>query len=327
MTQMEEMGCDTNNLDDFEDEVKRMVLTRGLRPSLKGVDWPESVTALIQSMWALDPQERPRIADVMSNDGPRHLRFYDILLASAMVDSAAREFWKNSFEDKFDKISWPIFKELLYEHLAIPLPLEKKGQNLDKPEVIRLLYLKIALNVEKSETVTLERFGKVVDAFGPLSDGEKFLERVEDAISQPWFYAGEITKEEVSDLLKGQRDGTFIVRFSSRVGVPFTLSVCQRTQGAGNRLRIQQYRIYKCEEKGLWRIGRSDGGAGGKGDSKGKRNSFSAISELRFRSLDELVSDPIVTSALHLLSPDLRHVGKGEKLRMVNLSTMYEYEE
>jgi hypothetical protein len=321
------MGCDTNNLDDFEDEVKRLVITKGLRPSLKGVDWPESVTALIQSMWALDPQARPRIADIMSNDGPLHLRFYDILLASAMVDSAAREFWKNSFEEKFDKISWPIFKELLYEHLGIPLPLEKKGQNLDKPEVIRLLYLKIALNVEKSEVVTLERFGKVVDAFGPLADGAKFLERVEEAISQPWFYAGEITKEEVSDLLKGQRDGTFIVRFSSRVGVPFTLSVCQRPQGGGNRLRIQQYRIYKCEEKGMWKLGRSDGGAVGKGDSKAKRNSFSAISELRFRSLDELVSDPIVTSTLHLLSPDLRHVGKGEKLRMVSLSTMYEYEE
>ena len=38
-----------------------------------------------------------------------------------------------------------------------------------------------------------------------------------------WFRP-ELSQNEAKNFLHGQEDGTFIVRFSSRVGVPFTLT-------------------------------------------------------------------------------------------------------
>jgi len=83
---------------------------------------------------------------------------------------------------------------------------------------------------DDDEMVTLERFGKIIDIFGPLALtnpgsnrnsysrspilGEELLGKMFDLMNQPWFH-GDMNMNEAFALLKDKEVGVFLVRFSS----------------------------------------------------------------------------------------------------------------
>jgi len=68
--------------------------------------------------------------------------------------------------------------------------------------------------VDDEDAITMERFGKIIDIFGPIKHGIDMLERILTMMEQPWFH-GDMTKDEAFELLKQKSVGSFLVRFSS----------------------------------------------------------------------------------------------------------------
>jgi hypothetical protein len=64
--------------------------------------------------------------------------------------------------------------------------------------------------------VTLDRFGKVCDLFGPVlaappKRSSNILQNVHDVLRNDWFH-GEISREEAESRLTGVVPGTYLVR-------------------------------------------------------------------------------------------------------------------
>lgn len=97
---------------------------------------------------------------------------------------------------------------------------------------------------DEDEIVTLERFGKIIDIFGPLALthpnhtgsylknpilGEDLLGKMFDMMNQPWFH-GDMSMNEAFALLKDKDVGVFLVRFSSTTN-QFVISNVVRKDG------------------------------------------------------------------------------------------------
>jgi len=279
----------------LRDIVKRAVCSRELRPSLLKVTWPESLKNLLRRMWALDPVERPSLSEVLATYFDEVKRdFKNLLLQEKINDQGGRSFWNINFGDNIEQtVEWNRFKSLFYKYLQLALPDNEK--NTADPVVRHLLFLKLALNAHKTEEVKLERFGSVADAFGPILErGTEFLDKIQLTLSNRWFRS-DLTQEDARTFLLGQEDGTFIVRFSSKVGVPFTLTRVKKG-------KVHQTRIYKFDN--WFRVGEEQ--------SKWKN--------VQYKSIIEIISDPEIQRAFDLRCyPQLQNVGLGEMLILTPL--------
>lgn len=67
-----------------------------------------------------------------------------------------------------------------------------------------------------TEVVMLERWGKAAALFGPISSyaPSGFLDRIRAVLRQRWYH-GNLSREAACDALKGQPQGTFLVRMST----------------------------------------------------------------------------------------------------------------
>jgi len=76
-----------------------------------------------------------------------------------------------------------------------------------------------ALLVNEKGMVSLERFGKIVDMFGPLvltlGYGRGLLENILLVMTKTWFH-GDISKDEAYNQLMSKGPGAFLLRFSNR---------------------------------------------------------------------------------------------------------------
>jgi len=91
--------------------------------------------------------------------------------------------------------------------------------------------------------VTLERFGKIIDIFGPLSITrlgmtsffkedllvEEMQGKMFDMLNRPWFH-GDMTMTEAFNLLQNKDVGVFLVRFSTTTN-QFVISNVVRREG------------------------------------------------------------------------------------------------
>jgi len=292
--------------------VKRAVCLRGLRPSLEKVDWPESLKTLLKQMWALDPKERPTLSQVLERENTIRRDLLEHMMAKSMNDRGGKDFWLTNFsEDPEKDVPWGVFKTKFYSDFQLNLPANEADRR--DPQVQLLLYLKLALNAIKSERVSLQRFASVVDAFGPCvpetnnggGSATDFLRRVEETLKNRWFRP-DLTQDEAKEFLFGQDEGTFVVRFSAQVGVPFTITRMKNQ-------RVHQTRIYKVQD-GKLRIG---------------EKSSQKWSNVFFASLKDIMSSPGVVKAFNLkLFPVRRYVGPGEQLILAPLEdTNYMCEE
>ncbi len=265
--------------------VKRAVCTRDLRPSLLKVDWPDSFKNLLQRMWAGRPEDRPTLSFVLENDFndvKRDFKFQ--VLRNTMIDPTGQRFWLETVDDIEEKLPWAKFKSAFYSFFNLKIPASEK--NLADPDTKNLIYLKTALNAQDNEMVSLDRFGCVIDAFGPVvvsdDQGSSFFSQIQETLSHRWFRS-DLLQEDALTYLKGQEDGTFVVRFSSKVGVPFTLTRVKKG-------KVHHVRIYKLPE-GL-RIGEAD--------SKWNRTFFKSIGEIvsnsDIRECFQLILYPMIVS-------------------------------
>ena len=301
--QLRRMRVNPSGAGGLREVVKRAVCLRGLRPSMEKVDWPESLKNLLAEMWALDPKDRPFLSQVIEKEKVIRRDILEHMLAGSMNDAGGKRFWLNHFdEDPEKEVPWVDFKTKFYSDFGLQLPPnETERKDLD---VQLVLYLKLALNAIKTEKVALGRFASVVDAFGPLvypdaqggrGTGLDFLERVEETLKNRWFRP-DLTQDEAKGFLLGQEEGTFVVRFSAQVGVPFTITRMKNG-------KVHQTRIYKVEQ-GL-RIGEL---------------SSQKWSGVFFLSLKDIMSSPGVVRAFNLkLFPVRRYLGPGEQLVLAPL--------
>eukprot|EP01104_Vermistella_antarctica_P014036 TRINITY_DN4345_c0_g1_i1.p1 TRINITY_DN4345_c0_g1~~TRINITY_DN4345_c0_g1_i1.p1 ORF type:complete len:583 (+),score=95.87 TRINITY_DN4345_c0_g1_i1:118-1866(+) len=74
--------------------------------------------------------------------------------------------------------------------------------------------------------VSLERFGRILDWFGPIVDPNRtfsFLDKITGLLREPWFH-GDVGTHEAESRLASQPVGTFLVRFSSTSPGCYTIS-------------------------------------------------------------------------------------------------------
>jgi len=95
-------------------------------------------------------------------------------------------------------------------------------------------------DVDEEERVFIERFGSLINWFGPLIDGNKaILDRLTAAMQSEWFH-GDISRKEATALLVQQ--GSFLVRLNmgekeSNYDFPFTISRMNKN-GAIDHIRV-----------------------------------------------------------------------------------------
>eukprot|EP01118_Nematostelium_gracile_P016010 TRINITY_DN6548_c0_g1_i1.p1 TRINITY_DN6548_c0_g1~~TRINITY_DN6548_c0_g1_i1.p1 ORF type:complete len:624 (-),score=147.44 TRINITY_DN6548_c0_g1_i1:22-1893(-) len=94
--------------------------------------------------------------------------------------------------------------------------------------------------------VSLVRFGKILDIFGPLD--REFLDRIFGFMSEKWFH-GDMTKEEAYELLSDKPIGCYLVRFSSTQS-SFVISVVVQAKTGGGRSVIH-IRVKHTPEEGF----------------------------------------------------------------------------
>lgn len=86
------------------------------------------------------------------------------------------------------------------------------------------------------DRVTFDRFGDILEWFGPIVDHEDclpFLDRLEDVCSKPWFHA-DLGTRQAENLLVAKPIGTFLVRFSSTAPGCYTISKVSSTRSVSH---------------------------------------------------------------------------------------------
>jgi len=200
-----------NELDPFINAICH----RGERPPIPD-DMNELLKDLITKSWDTNPEVRPQCQEIAS-------RLDDVLLSYCIHDVSGRNFWKTYFEGKRE-VSYRTFDNAFYRALSESYPPYPEFD--DKHKCLTAL-----LSTEKddhSSHVSIERFGLLLDWFGPM---EGMLDRILNAMSEDWFH-GDITKDatdaKLSDF-EGSK-GTFLVRLSLNQPEknPFSISMISR---------------------------------------------------------------------------------------------------
>mmetsp|Transcript_14802 Transcript_14802/g.23133 ORF Transcript_14802/g.23133 Transcript_14802/m.23133 type:complete len:673 (-) Transcript_14802:397-2415(-) len=292
--QLEEMGLETKNAN-LRQLVKTAVCQRNLRPKVDRCPWPASLKNLLKQMWDGTPANRPPLRNLL--DTELQLISYEFSIdyvRNRMIDEVGQEFWLQNYPKNLEEpVPWNDFKQKFYNFMRLPLP--RNEEDRFDTDTKRLLFFKIALNATREEMVTFESFAKVCDAFGRVKPNSyDFFDTIQVTVCNRWFRP-ELSQNEAKNFLHGQEDGTFIVRFSSRVGVPFTLT--RVLDG-----KIHQTRFFRFPDG--FRVGEEN----------------SRWRELKFNSLLDIMSNSHIIEAFKLKNyPVLRALGPGEKLMLAPL--------
>ena len=177
---------------------------------------------------------RPSFADLV-------LLFERLLIIEGISDRDASTFWQKYFvifekdvctdtnkEIILDKVAWDErdlsnnraapheFKKPLLEELGLLTVYRLALSDPRKQELVkRLIALKKLLCV--NDMVTLERFGKIVDTFGPFTlrseHDMSMLDKIYITMQEPWFRK-DITIIDAVHELEYEPIGTYLVRIS-----------------------------------------------------------------------------------------------------------------
>jgi len=149
------------------------------------------------------------------------------MIDCAIEDEGGRTLWKTHFNRR-DQLLWrEDFAPVLAQFLDIHLPDPGKGEQhffkaldatLDTPEW-RCLHALLAEKTKDGDVVvSLEKFGQVLNWFGPLKDssGQKLiLNIIRKILENDWFH-GDTEYEKAVTHLCDKPPGTFLIRFSSK---------------------------------------------------------------------------------------------------------------
>jgi hypothetical protein len=154
------------------DKFKEAVCTRHERPKIpdelipgSSVKTPQSAKNLLQSLWHRDQTQRASFTSIL-------VSLNEVILDYAIRDPVGKLFWKDNWVSKKDssitfELPWEEFKTAFVKFVG-----------LQDSHPLKLLYIRCLQAVlaesskDKSDIVTLERFGQVLDWFGTLEDKE-----------------------------------------------------------------------------------------------------------------------------------------------------------
>jgi len=199
------------------DAFREAVCIRHERPPLPP-DCLESLRKLIERCWDKDPSRRPNFRELI-------VMLDHVAIEAAISDKKGREFWKRFFLTD-SVVNWETFIDAFCEFLRVP-----NRTACDKGTLphYNIKCMKAILaeappqeGTGQGRVVSMEKFGKILDYFGPL-ESPTFLDVVRETLQQKWFH-GDLETADAAAILNQQPPGSFLIRFSSTNAGCFTIS-------------------------------------------------------------------------------------------------------
>jgi len=190
-----------------KEELTQYVLA-GYRPPIDP-EWPESLKELLQLCWHQDPDKRPYF--------PTILKKYDQVIIDLMCpDMAARRIckrlWRGKYIQKTTKVFYSDFERIFTESLKI---------DFTKVKRTHVKAFTTVLCDSFDDTITFERFARVVNWFGPLQPVDEFFGRIKELLSKSYFH-GFVNAAKAEALVKstwnqisGAKVSCYLYRFSA----------------------------------------------------------------------------------------------------------------
>eukprot|EP01121_Diplochlamys_sp_Union-15-3_P006700 TRINITY_DN1720_c0_g1_i3.p1 TRINITY_DN1720_c0_g1~~TRINITY_DN1720_c0_g1_i3.p1 ORF type:complete len:208 (+),score=35.18 TRINITY_DN1720_c0_g1_i3:265-888(+) len=134
-----------------------------------------------------------------------------------------------------EEVPWDVFVEEFCNFFGIKADLSEMEKFSQDPTIQGLKCLKALLasppsnTLDIQEVVTLEKFGKILQWFGPIGDPETtpkdatLIHNMRNILQNRWFH-GDVEEKFALQQLLGKPGGTFLIRFSSIDGY-FTISL------------------------------------------------------------------------------------------------------
>jgi serine/threonine protein kinase len=226
-----------------KEELTRHVLA-GFRPPLEP-DWPVSLQELLALCWHQDPDKRPYF--------PQILKKYeqvvtDMLCPDNVGKKVIKRLWRgkitSSFEPKNTKVLYQDFEKVFIECLKLDFSRIKK---------IHLKCFNAVLCDSFDDTITFDRFCRVVSLFGPLQPVEEFFARIKDVLSRPYFH-GFFNASKAATLVKSHwaqtstKQHCYLYRFSSTDLTGLTLTYIDKKGEIYHKKIMRTERGYKVED-------------------------------------------------------------------------------
>jgi len=229
-------------------EFKHAICVDGERPPLPS-DMLPSLKDFMEACWAKNPDDRPDFGEITN-------RLDEIMIDAAIPGEGGRELWKSCFLREHE-IKWPKFVTMFYRYLGLRRPHDtgerEVSETVGKYRALKALVAKPKTDCDNSLFVEIQHFGNIVEWFAPLERAvvgeENILDRMLDICSKPWFH-GDISLAETQRRLKvSNKEGTFLVRFSS---VPGAFTITRISEGGVvKNVRIsrnEDYQFYVNDE-------------------------------------------------------------------------------
>ena len=212
----------------FKMLVKKAVSEKNFRPIIP-LDWHPKIAEFLRSCWDSDPTARPTMEQIVTSLLPElavAIRLSDIQKLVGQDELACR-FWIANFEPALFMRMRHSFEASHQDAYTISgaIPWDKFWGLFSKSLRIESKYAQyIQLSLDAQSSVTLERFAQFIAAFGPFSDGRALAGRVFNTLCNRWFHPVIKSLDDTSQFLRGQRPGTFMVRYSTQPGFAFTIA-------------------------------------------------------------------------------------------------------
>jgi len=173
------------------------VCLRKVRPDTESI--PEPARILLEQMWNHKPAKRPKFRQIIE-DIPR------IIAECAIKSNSGREFW-NSYFDKAIVVEFTLFLNKLKEWINEPDSAHYTDYSNAQKEngLLRMIFTGDA----EGEKVQIDRFGLVLEWFGPIREGDSILTHRMLSILQKQWFQGDMNGEEANDLLKKEKKKIF----------------------------------------------------------------------------------------------------------------------
>jgi len=173
---------------------------------------------LLKTCWSPDAKLRPSFSAVVKE-------LDEIILEVAISDPVGRKLWRDNFFGE-QIVDWSSLSRVIGDYVVVDKNIDKKKLSMQ----YYALFLLLVTNNSKTigsrvgDRATIERFGQILDWFGPIDSQQGMLNKIEAVLKEKWFHGDMDQKESESRLSTLSKDGSYLIRFSATARRCFTLS-------------------------------------------------------------------------------------------------------